>query len=119
MAEDDVEEEIAPDFIEDIEDIDDPEEDTPQAETPEVDLTAGTFPEVTKRFEAEPHNFFADPNYYKTALSNEDDIAKRLHGLLQKYFHATDPKDRSVFRPQIISAYWEFLRSVARKVTGK
>ena len=115
MEQDDLEFDIKPDFIEDLDDDDV----APEGAAPEVDLTGGSFPEVTKRFEPNPHNFFADPNYYKTTLANEGDIAKRVHGLLQKYFAATDPKDRSVFRPQIISSYWEFLRSVATKSTGK
>jgi len=34
----------------------------------EVDLTAGGFPPITKRFEDKPHAFFNDPNYYKTAF---------------------------------------------------
>jgi len=84
----------------------------------EVDLTAGGFPPVTKRFEEKPHAFFNDPNYYKTALSNEGDIAQRVHSVLQKYLTAKDPKDRSVFRQQFISPYWEYLLNVARKATG-
>ena len=95
---------IKPDFADETED---PDNDSPDGGGKEVDLTAGSFPPVTKRFEAEPHNFLADPNYYKTTLANEGDIGKRVHGLLQKYFAATDPKDRSVFRPQIISSYCE------------
>jgi hypothetical protein len=89
------------------------------SKTAEVDISAGTFPEVKKRFESEPHKFFDDPNYYKAALANEGDIAQRVHGLLGKYLNTKDPKDRSVFRPQIITAYWEFLRNVARKAPGK
>ncbi|MDR1838491.1 MAG: hypothetical protein LBQ93_02745 [Treponema sp.] len=84
-----------------------------------IDLSASGFPLVTKRFEEKPHNFFDDPNYYKNALSGEGDIAQRVHSLLQKYLTAKDPKDRSVFRQQFISPYWEFLLSVARKATGK
>jgi len=105
---------IKPDF--DVETEDDDSQEAGSSD--DVDLT-GTFPQVTKRFEPAPHEFFADPGYYKTALANEGDIAKRVHALLQKYFAATDPKDRSVFRPQIISSYWEFLRSVAAKASGK
>jgi len=115
MAQDDFDIDIKPDFIDDSEAFD---EVVPENKSQEVDLD-GTFPEVTKRFEAVPHEFFVDPNYYKTTLANEGDIAKRVHGLLQKYFNAQDPKDRSVFRPQIISSYWEFLRSVATKSVGK
>jgi len=85
----------------------------------DVDLTASGFPAVTKRLEETGHNFFNDPNYYKTALSNEGDIAQRVHSILQKYLTAKDPKDRSVFRQQFISPYWEYLSGIARKTTGK
>jgi len=95
------------------------ENDSPEVEDQEVDLSAQKFPEVTRRFESVPHQFFADPNYYKTALADEGDIAKRVHAILQKYINAKDPKDRSVFRTQLISAYWEFIRGVARKAPGK
>jgi len=84
-----------------------------------VDLSVQRFPKVTKRFEPVPHDFFDDPNYYKTALADEGEIAKRVHTILQKYITAKDPKDRSVYRTQLISAYWEFLRGVARRASGK
>jgi hypothetical protein len=84
-----------------------------------VDLSLSGFPPVTKRYEDKPHNYFTDPNYYKTALSNEGDIAQRVHSILQKYLTAKDPKDRSVFRQQFITPYWEYLLNVARKSTGK
>ena len=85
----------------------------------EVDLGASGFPQVTRRFEEKGHNHFNDPNYYKTALSNEGDIAQRVHTILQKYLTAKDPKDRSVFRQQFISPFWEFLLGIARKTTGR
>ncbi|MCL2809054.1 MAG: hypothetical protein FWD24_03180 [Treponema sp.] len=85
----------------------------------EVDLSASGFPQVTKRLEEKGHNYFNDPNYYKTALSNESDIAQRVHGILQKYLTSKDPKDRSVFRQQFISPYWEFLFNIARKSTSR
>ena len=85
----------------------------------DTDLSLSGFPQVTKRYEEKGHNFFDDPNYYKNALSNEGDIAQRVHGTLQKYLMAKDPKDRSVFRQQFMSPYWEFLINVARKATGK
>ena len=83
-----------------------------------VDLSASGFPRVTKRLEDKPHAYFDDPNYYKTALSNEGDIAQRVHTILQNYLTAKDPKDRSVFRQQFITPYWDFLLNVARKATG-
>jgi hypothetical protein len=89
------------------------------ASSGEVDLAASEFPQVTKRLEEKGHNFFNDPNYYKTALTNEGDIAQRVHNILQKYLTAKDPKDRSVFRQQFISPFWEFLLNIARKATSK
>ena len=98
---------------------DDDDADSEEAGDHEVDLSAEGFPEITKRFEPIPHQFFADAGYYKTALSEEGDIAQRVHTILQKYTNAKDPKDRSVFRPQLITAFWELLRRVARKSSGK
>ena len=85
----------------------------------EEDLHARGFPQVTKRLEEKPHDVFNDPNYYKEVLSNEGNPAQRVHTILQKYINAKDPKDRSVFRQQFITAYWDFLAEVARKAPGK
>jgi len=85
----------------------------------DVDLTASGFPQVTKRLEEKGHNLFNDPNYYKTALTNEGDIAQRVHGILQKFLTAKDPKDRSVFRQQFMSPFWEYLLNVGRKATTR
>jgi hypothetical protein len=101
------------------EDVYEDEDEDEDAENQEVDLSAQHFPEITKQFEPVPHKFFTDPNYYKTAISGEGDISQRVHTILQKYLTTKDPKDRSVFRPQVISAYWEMLRNVAKKAPGK
>jgi hypothetical protein len=87
--------------------------------TEDIDPGSAAFPEITKRLESTPHNAFNDPNYYKTALSNEGDIAQRVHGILQKYLNSKDPKDRAVFRQQFVLVYWEFLINLARKAPGK
>jgi hypothetical protein len=79
----------------------------------------GSFPEVTKKLEDTPIPVFNDPNYYKIALANEGDIAQRVHSILQKVLNAKDPKDRGVFRQQIITVYWDFLLRVAKKAVGK
>ncbi|MDR0289669.1 MAG: hypothetical protein LBI06_01905 [Treponema sp.] len=113
---------MAQDFsLEDVDiDFGDDEEEAPAAvKTQDVDLTAQKFPEVTKRFEETPHKYFDDPEYYKTALAGEGEIAKRVHTILQKFITSKDPKDRSVYRTNLISAYWEFMRGVAKKTSGK
>jgi hypothetical protein len=87
-------------------------------EPEEIDL-GGSFPDVGKKFEDAPIAAFNDPNYYKIALANEGDIAQRLHSILQKFLATKDPKDRSVFRQQIITVFWDFLMNVAKKAPGK
>ena len=78
----------------------------------------GSFPDVEKKLEDTPIAAFDDPNYYKMALSHEGDGAQRLHGILQKFLNARDPKDRGVFRQQIITVFWDFLLGVAKKAPG-
>jgi hypothetical protein len=85
----------------------------------ELDLNAEGFPEITKRFEDTPNPVFADPNYYKAVLSGEGDSAQRVHTILQKYVGTKDPKDRSVYRQQVTTAFWDFLANIARKAPGK
>jgi hypothetical protein len=89
------------------------------ADTSQTNLSDAGFPVITKRFADIPGNAFSDPNYYKIALSGEGDIAQRVHNILQKYLNAKDPKDRGVFRQQMITAFWDFLLLVARKTPGK
>jgi hypothetical protein len=86
-----------------------------EGEAQEADISVESFPEISKRLESSPHNIFNDPNYYKIALSGEDDIAQRVHTILQKYLNAKDPKDRSVYRQQLITVYWDFLLGIAKK----
>lgn len=84
----------------------------------DVDLTRKSFEKVD-RIEAErPASWFADPNYYKTVLSGEGEESQKLHELLGKYLKATDPKDRGVYRQQIIPAYWYLASKLALHSIG-
>ncbi len=88
-------------------------------ESPEVDLSQGSFPQVPQLYADQPHQAFNDPEYYKKSLSGEGEISQRLHNLLQKFIAAKDPKDRGVYRQQLVTAYWDFLLGIARKTPGK
>lgn len=81
----------------------------------DVDLTVKTFPKIEKAFSDRPHNLFEDPAYYKKVLSNESESAQRVHNILSKYLTCQDPKDRGVYRQQLITAYWDFLSGLALK----
>jgi hypothetical protein len=84
----------------------------------DVDLTRKGFARV-ERIEADkPSAWFADPNYYKTVLGGEGDEATKLHELLGKYLKATDPKDKGVYRQQIVTAYWYLASRLALHSIG-
>ena len=90
------------------------EEDTSEAK---VDLNVKEFAPITRFFADVPSALFDSPNYYKKVLSGEGQAANRLHGLLSKYLAAQDPKDKGVFRQQIINAYWDLMSRVATEVS--
>ena len=70
----------------------------------DVDLGVKGFDPPGKLLNDVPSGVFDDPQYYKTALSGENESAQRVHTQLSKYLTSQDPKDRSVFRQNIISA---------------
>jgi hypothetical protein len=84
----------------------------------DVDLSRKGFAPI-ERLEAEkPAAWFSDPAYYKTVMNGEGDEAQRVHELLGKYVKATDPKDKGVFRQQIVSAYWYLAAKIAIRAVG-
>jgi len=86
----------------------------------DVDLTVKTFVKIDKLLAPKPHTLFDDASYYKKVLGNENETAQRLHNLLSKYLTCQDPKDRGVYRQQIITAYWDFMANLAlRAGSGK
>ncbi len=85
----------------------------------DVDLTRTSFTKIEKFLEDKPHEVFSDPAYYKKVLGNENETANRLHTLLAKYLTCQDPKDRSVYRQQIITAYWDFMSNIALKAGSR
>ncbi|AEE17899.1 hypothetical protein [Treponema brennaborense] len=94
----------------------DPVKKTAAVGVPDVDLSVRQFQPIQEFFSSTPSPIFDDPAYYKTALTGESESAQRLHTLLTKYLTAQDPKDRTVYRQQIVNVYWEFLRSLAPKM---
>ena len=81
-----------------------------------VDLTKTKFAPVEKFIADTPiTQVYSDKAYYKTTLTDEPEVAQRLHSLLSKYLTCKDPKDRAIFRQQIVTPYWEVLRSISQK----
>jgi hypothetical protein len=92
------------------------EEKAPQAaERPpaeQVDTTKKSFPIIVK-LEEDPKPFFQDKDFYKKVLAGEGETGTRLHDLLGKFMKAEDPEEKSHFRSQLISAFWDLGSNVA------
>ena len=82
----------------------------------EVDLSRKEFAPIEKFTSDTPSDVYNDTKYYKTALTGENQSAQRVHQVLSKYLTCQDPKDRAVYRQQIVTAYWELLRGMVGKM---
>ena len=83
----------------------------------EVDLSQKEFEPITELLYQTPLTVFDDTKYYKTALTGENEYAQRVHQLLSKYLTTKDPKDRALFRQQLVTPFWELLRGMVSKMT--
>ena len=83
----------------------------------DVDLSRREFAPVDKFLNDTGSDIYDQPNYYKVALTGENASAQRVHQVLSKYLTCRDPKDRAVYRQQIIPAYWELLRGMVMKMS--
>lgn len=87
-----------------------------QKQASKVDLSVTKFNPIEKFFEDKPMPYFDDPAYYKICLTGEGLPAQRVHQVLSKYLTCTDPKDRTVYRQQMVMAYWELVHNMAPKM---
>ncbi|HVO39127.1 MAG TPA: hypothetical protein VMV03_08880 [Spirochaetia bacterium] len=78
----------------------------------QLDTTRKAFPIITKLEEA-PKPYFQDKDFYKKVLAGEGETGTRVHELLGKYMKAEDPEEKSHFRAQLISAFWDLGSNVA------
>jgi hypothetical protein len=80
----------------------------------EVDTSKTRFPTIIK-IQDDPKPFFEDKEYYKKVLGGEGDEGTRVHDLLGKYMKAEDSEEKSRFRNQLISAFWELGNKIAMR----
>jgi hypothetical protein len=100
----------------DFSDLFSEEVDVEQQEAEAVDVSRKSF-DVQTRFEENPKPFFSDKNYYRTLLADEGESGKRVHQLLGQFAAAQDPKDKSVYRARLMTAYWDLAQRVAIAVS--
>ena len=82
----------------------------------EVDLSKTEFAKLEQLINPTPSKVYDDTTYYKTTLTDENASSQRLHQILTKYLTTTDQSDRTVYRQQIVTAYWELLRGMVPKM---
>lgn len=84
----------------------------------DVDITKKSYAPVS-RFESDPPNaFFEDPQFYQKALAGEGEASQRFHDILKKYLQATDPKDKGMYRQQVITVYWNMVSKMIPRVVS-
>ncbi|MDC7223575.1 MAG: hypothetical protein PQJ60_07515 [Spirochaetales bacterium] len=83
--------------------------------SPDVNILKESFDEI-EVFEQPPQKYFYNPNYYKIALAGEGEAAEELHKNIAAYLKAPDPQTKTTYRLRLITNYWEYLRSLAKKV---
>ena len=80
----------------------------------EVDLSRDSFPEITE-LEGEARPFFTNKDFYKQALGGEGEPAKRFHKQISLFMKTEDPQERTVYRGQLMSAFWNLAESIVLK----
>ncbi len=88
------------------------EEKPVEKKTDDVDPTKVRFPTIIQ-IQEDPKPYFQDKDFYKKVLTGEGDEGNRVHELLGKYMKAEDPEEKSKFRAQLISAFWELGSKIA------
>lgn len=95
-----------------------PNEDSSNSQPSDVNLSIKRFTPIKDFFSKTSNPVFDDTSYYKTALSGENESAQKLHNILSKYLVCQDPKDRTVYRQQLVNIYWELVKSIAPKMSS-
>jgi hypothetical protein len=83
-----------------------------------LDHSKRKFEPIT-RIEEESKPYFRDKDFYKKALAGEEEVGPRVHDLLGKYMKAQEPDEKSKFRAQLISAFWDLGTSISARAAGE
>ena len=105
-----------PDFSDLFEDQNPDQPQDPEID-PVEDFSKDSFSPIA-RWEQDPDPVFFKKDYYSRVLTGEGEISKRIHSILQKYLKAEDPKEKGVYRQQLIPAWWDLARSMATHYQG-
>lgn len=108
----DIEDDDSPDFS----DLFEEEGASARQQKESVDISKQEFAPINRMHEDRSNPLFSSKEYYKTVLSGEGEPSQRLHTLLSKFLTTKDPKERTLYRSKLISAYWNVAESIASKI---
>ena len=81
-----------------------------------VDLTVKAITKIEQFYNKTPHTYFDSADFYKKVLKNCGEASQRLHNTLTKYLTTRDQKDRTVYRQQLVTNYWQFIAVLVLKL---
>lgn len=85
-----------------------------------VDFSKKAYEPISVWEQEPPNSWFEDPQFYQKAMAGEGELSQRFHDVLKKFLQATDPKDRGMFRQQVITTYWNMMsRLIIRAIANQ
>ncbi|MBF9015394.1 MULTISPECIES: hypothetical protein [unclassified Oceanispirochaeta] len=64
----------------------------------------------------ESNPLYSNPNYYKSILNGEGELAHNIHENISQFLKATDPKEKLKFRTRLIGQYWELYGIISSRI---
>ncbi len=82
---------------------------------PQEDISRETFLLPVKQSQP-PNPLYSNPNYYKSILNGEGELAHTIHENMSQFLKAKEPKEKLKYRTRLIGQYWELYGNLAAKI---
>lgn len=90
-------------------------EELPETTLPAEDISKECFlPPEQESQKANP--LYSNPNYYKSILNGEGELAHSIHENMSQFLKAADPKDKLKYRTRLIGEYWELYGNISARI---
>ncbi len=91
-------------------------DDTDQSDLIE-NFLAQEFPKIDQ-FEQTPDPVLLREEFYSKVLTGGGDISQQIHSLLQKFLRETDPRQKGVYRQQLVGSWGSLFEHLAKNFRG-
>lgn len=90
-------------------------EEIPESSIVEEDISREGFL-LPEKESQESNPLYSNPNYYKSILNGEGELAHTIHENMSQFLKATDPKEKLKFRTRLIGQYWELYGIISSRI---